>query len=334
MASQSIGALEFKPSMIGMGLCYLIVGTDAWLCDSVLDPIRSELTRRFGVDTVHIYGDEVKVLQLMDVLDTFSIFSTQKLVILRNAESLKVAEQKVLAEYVSNPSDTQVLVIMATKVDSRLAGWKSIKSGCLEVKCDPPRSAYNLKPWLSSELSKAGRQMDTPATELFLSKVELDFASASNELQKLFLLSGGKRIGVNNVERSVGTSRVGTLADFYRALGKRDIKAALLTVQRMLDSDWEALQVFFQFTKFYSIIHKILALRKNHLTLAEITAKHLNDLYTEQRQIFLDGSANYTLNDLRHVNSILLETDSALKLSVAPASTLLELCAIRAMSGK
>ena len=34
MAVQSINALEFKPSMIGMGRCYLILGTDAWLCDS------------------------------------------------------------------------------------------------------------------------------------------------------------------------------------------------------------------------------------------------------------------------------------------------------------
>ncbi|HNQ44328.1 MAG TPA: hypothetical protein PKI59_07850, partial [Candidatus Cloacimonadota bacterium] len=96
-------------------------------------------------------------------LDTFSIFSSQKLVILRNAESLKVAEQKVLAEYVASPSDTQSLIIIATKIDARLAGWKTIKQGSLEIKCEPPRSAYNLKPWLNGYLSKAGRQMDLPA---------------------------------------------------------------------------------------------------------------------------------------------------------------------------
>ncbi|HNZ06399.1 MAG TPA: DNA polymerase III subunit delta [Candidatus Cloacimonadota bacterium] len=334
MAVQSINALEFKPSMIGLGRCYLILGTDAWLCDSVLDPIRRELKNRLGADVVNIYGDEVKVPQLVDVLDTFSIFSAQKLVILRNAESLKVAEQKALAAYVSSPSDSQSLVIIATKVDARLVGWKSIKAGCLEIRCDPPRSAYNLKPWLNGMLSKAGRKMEEAAIDLFISKVELDFANAANELQKLCLLTGNQRIGVKEVERSVGTSRVGTLADFYRALGRRDLKATLITVQRMLDSEWEALQVFFQFSKFYAIIHKVLALRKNHVTLAEIGAKHLNDLYMDQRQIFLEGSANYSLDTLRTINAILLETDSALKLSLAPNLTLLELCALRIMAVK
>ncbi|HNQ44327.1 MAG TPA: hypothetical protein PKI59_07845, partial [Candidatus Cloacimonadota bacterium] len=67
MEAQSISALEFKSSMIGMGRCYLILGTDAWLCDSVIDPIRAQLKTRYEVDVVNIYGDEVKVPQLVDV---------------------------------------------------------------------------------------------------------------------------------------------------------------------------------------------------------------------------------------------------------------------------
>jgi len=68
MATQSISALDFKPSLIGMGICWLLLGTDAWLIDSVLDPIRSELKKQHGVDIVHIYGDEIKAdhVQLID----------------------------------------------------------------------------------------------------------------------------------------------------------------------------------------------------------------------------------------------------------------------------
>jgi len=332
MATQSISALDFKPSQIGMGICWLLLGTDAWLIDSVLDPIRSELKKQHGVDIVHIYGDEIKAPQLNDVLDTLSIFSTQKLVILRNAAALANPELQALARYVANPSDSQSLVIIHTRPDLKAAAWKPIRQACLEIKCDPPRSAWALKPWLEANLSKADRKMDPQAAEMFLARVELDYASAYNELQKLFLLSGAnQRISAKDVNRSVGTSRVGTMADFYRALGKRDLKATLITVQRMLDSEWEALQVFFQFCKFYSQIHKILALRKQHVSPAEISAKHLPELYPDQRKEFLNFSAAYSISSIRAINSVLLETDSALKLSVASPATLLELCAIRIM---
>ena len=331
--ADGITATAFSSAKIGMGNTYLLLGTDAWLMDSVIDPIRAKLKKEHGVDVVTVYGDEIKAPQLNDVLDTLSIFSTQKLVLLRNAEALKVPEQKVLASYVTSPSESQSLVIVAAKVDFRLAAWKSIRQHSLEITCDPPRSAYNLKLWLDGVLTKDGIQMEPRAQELFLSRIELDYASAYNELQKLVLLTGAKnRISLADVERSVGTSRVGTMADFYRALGRRDLKATLETVQRMLDSEWEPLQVFFQFNKFYGAIHKILALRKAHITPAEISAKHLPELYPEQRKEYLGFAENYRIAAFKQIYAILLETDSGLKLSVASGQTLLELCAVRIMT--
>lgn len=333
MASESIAAGAFSASMIGMGKCYLLMGTDAWLIDSVIDPIRAKLKKDFGVDLVTVYGDEVKAAQLNDVLDTLSIFSTQKLVILRNAEALRTAEQKVLANYVSSSSSTQSLIIVAAKADFRLSTWKQVRQGSLEITCDPPRGAWQLKQWLEGILHKTGIQMESGAQDLFLARIELDYANAFSELQKLSLLAGkGKRIGIADVERSVRTSRVGTMADFYRALGRRDLKSTLATVERMLDSEWEPLQIFFQFTKFYGLIHKILSLKKGHLSPAEISAKHLPELFQDQRKEFLSFSEKYSLASFREIFAILLETDSGLKLSQASGITLLELCAIRIMA--
>jgi len=78
-----IFALDFTADKVRLGNSYLLTGTDSYLVDKVLDTIRAKLKKKDNVDTVIIYGDEVKSPELTEQLDTFSIFSTAKLIIIK-----------------------------------------------------------------------------------------------------------------------------------------------------------------------------------------------------------------------------------------------------------
>jgi len=333
VAVSTIEALDFAPKMIDIGKSYLLLGTDAWLIDSVTNPIRQRLKSKYDVDIVHIYGDDIKVAQLNDILDTLSIFSTQKLIILKNAEALGKKELAALASYVESPSDAQSLIIVTDKADFRTSGWKAIRNASLFIKCDPPRSSFDLTKWLNVVLAQQNVQMDARARALFLSRTELDYASSFSVLQKIIILLGNRKtITQDDVGQALGTTRVGTMIDFYRALGNRDLPSILSTIERMLSSEWEALQIFFQMNKVFTIIHKILLLRHNHRTPSEIISKHLPELYDSQRKEFVQFSEKYSLHSFPDIYQVLLDTDSSLKLSRATERTLLQLCAMRIMA--
>lgn len=335
MNKGSLDALSFKPQMVSLGQNYLLLGTDAWQSDYVLRIIQSELKQQQDIETINLYGDDIQRNELGEVLDTYSIFASSKLIVIRNAEMLKAADQQALTAYFKDTSEIQSLVLHASKIDKRLSVWKAVRQGSLEIVCDPPRSHYDLQKWLDFVLKQKGKQMDASARSAFLARVELDYAIAYNELEKLLLMSKDRySVSAKDVERSLGTSRVGTMIDFYRALGRRDLPECLKTINRMLDSDWEGLQVFFQFNKFYNSIHNILALKANKISDTEIANKHLGDLFPTQRQEFIQFSKSYTLMQMRCIMRILLETDSQFKLSMSTPHTLLELCAIRIMDCK
>ncbi len=335
MNKGSLDALSFKPQMVSLGQNYLLLGTDAWQSDYVLRIIQSELKQQQDIETINLYGDDIQRTELGEVLDTYSIFASSKLIVIRNAEMLKAADQQALTAYFKDTSEIQSLVLHASKIDKRLSVWKAVRQSSLEIVCDPPRSHYDLQKWLDFVLKQKGKQMDASARSAFLARVELDYAIAYNELEKLLLMSKDRySVGAKDVERSLGTSRVGTMIDFYRALGRRDLPECLKTINRMLDSDWEGLQVFFQFNKFYNSIHNILALKANKISDTEIANKHLGDLFPTQRQEFIQFSKSYTLKQMRCIIRILLETDSQFKLSMSTPHTLLELCAIRIMDCK
>lgn len=335
MNKGSLDAFSFKPQMVSLGQNYLLVGTDSWQADYVLKMIQSGLKLQQDIETINLYGDDIQRNELSEVLDTYSIFASSKLIVIRNAEMLKAADQQALAAYFKDPSETQSIVINASKVDKRFSAWKAIRQGSLEVICNPPRSHYDIQKWLDFVLREKGKRMDSSARSAFLARVELDYAIAANELEKLLLMAKDRQsVSAKDVERSLGTSRVGTMIDFYRALGRRDLPECLSTINRMLDSDWEGLQVFYQFNKFYNSIHNILALKANKISDSEIANKHLYDLFPTQRQEFIQFAKNYSLKQMRCIMKILLETDSQFKLSMSTANTLLELCAIRIMDCK
>jgi DNA polymerase III delta subunit len=332
MSRQTSSAQEFEPSGFRLGDNVLLLGMDAYLADNVADLVRIKLRTEYQADLVIIYGDEVKSAELNELLDTYTIFSQAKLVIIRNAHLFNKRELDALADYFDSPAQQQSLIITTEKVDARMANWKKIRDNCMVLACDPPTYGGMLKPWLTTQLRKIGKTMSQAAADTFISRIELDYAIASNELQKLDLLTGaGKQITEEDVLRSIGSSRVGTQIDFFRALGNLQPKNALELLERMLTSDWEDLQVFFLITKFYGLIYRMLLLKKNHISPAEIMNKHLNDTFPSQRQEFLGFSSNYRLEDMPRIYSLLLETDARLKTTAASGDILLSSCVLSIM---
>jgi DNA polymerase III delta subunit len=328
--NESLSALDFAISDVRLGKSYLLTGSDTYLIDKVLDRLRATLKKTDAVDTTIVYGDEVKSAVLAEHLDTFSIFSSAKLIIIRNAEKMDKKELDTLAEYYDSPSDIQAIAIVTEKIDARFASWKKIKTSSLQVVCDPPRYSGDIRSWLSTECKKISKNMSPKAIEEFINRIELDYYNAANELNKLDLLSIGRStITDKDVLKSLGTSRTGTLIDFYRAMGKKQLKPALEAMDKMLFADWEPLQVFFHFNKFFLIIWRILLLRQAHISDNEITQKHLGDIFQTQKREFMDFSKNYSVASIETIFGILLETDAQFKLSAAEANILLCNCLIR-----
>ncbi|MFO8144977.1 MAG: DNA polymerase III subunit delta [Candidatus Syntrophosphaera sp.] len=331
----SLDARQFVSAKVRLGDNFLLLGGDAFLNDVVTDHIRLTLRKKADVDLVIIYADDAKTAEINDLLDTYSIFSKAKLVMIRTAEALKKEALESLAAYFDDPSDQQSLVIVAQKPDFRVSGWKKIKGACQLVRCDPPKYGGMFTPWLDNALAKTGKTMTAKAKNAFINRVELDYANANNELIKLTLLVGDKKeITEADVMRSIGFSRVGTQIDFFRALGKRQAKEALELLDLMLTSEFKPLQVLFQIVRFYRIIYFILLLKKNHISNSEIKTKYLGELYDSQRPEFLNFADNYDLRRIEKILPILLDTDARIKSSNASHAIMLTTCILKVLDVK
>ncbi len=135
----ALDAMQIGSAKIRLGQNFLLLGGDAYLNDMVTDHIRLTLRKKNDIDLFIVYADDAKPAEVNDLVDTYSIFSSAKLVIIRNADTLEKNSLENLAAYFGDPSEQQSLVIVAIKPDFRIAAWKKIKNACQVVSCDPPK---------------------------------------------------------------------------------------------------------------------------------------------------------------------------------------------------
>lgn len=319
MNSRTYSQTPPEPIEIALGKSYLLQGSDAYLIDTHIQRIKQQIRSKHDVDTTVLYADELrnKSSELAEHLDSFSIFSESKIIILKNAEQLLKKELEVIVQYLEAPAENQTLILVADKYDARLGSWKKINAAVAKIPCDPPKFTGEIRAWLTTELNRAGKRMSPKAMEDFCSRIELDYFSAANELAKLLLLAGERAtITEQDIDQSLGTTRTGTKIDFLRALGRKNAKAALEAVELMLEAEWEPLQVFFQISSFYNVLYKIALLRAKGISDMEIISKHIGEVFQSQRKEYLDFASAYKQAELERILEILLETDSRLKSSI------------------
>jgi len=329
-------ALKLQPA-------YLITGKDAYLADKVYDLLKQTIRKTMpAYELIILYGDELSVSEISEYLDSYSIFSEKRVLVIKNAERLGEEDKnrkqperqkrmlELIADNLSQPEPSQVIILIAESIDGRLAGWKTIKDNCQMIECEPIKYSGHMKTWLESTLRDHQKSMEAKAKNLFLEKVELDFCTAENELEKLFVYIGERKtITENDVNTTLPTSRAGSVGELYKALGSRNTQEVVAKAMDMLENDWKDLQILANLIRFFLTIWKIHALKAKHLTDNEISRSHLNEIFDSQRSDYMAYARKYTAKELPFIFKILLETDAQIKLSMADSETLMTLCILK-----
>ncbi len=322
---------------------YLVIGIDGFMTEKICQGIRSIVKRQLSpLETLTLYGDELLLSDLYDHLEGYSIFAENRLILIKNAHRLgeenkfrkNPERQKVIlgaiAQYLSDPEPGHVLVLLAEAADGRVAEWKKVRDQCQVIVCEAIRWGNEMRHWLERSLRLQNKTMVERAKILFLEKVELDFYTAENELEKLLIFVGERSaITEQDVNVTLPTSRMGPMSDFYRALGNRDADKVTARILDMLENEWADLQILAVLFRFFLALWKIQALRSKHITPAEILKSHLKDLFEKQRKDYLAYASQYSPDEIAGVFRTILETDSAIKLTKADPATLMTVCAVK-----
>lgn len=217
---------------------YLITG-QSFLAEEAIDKIRaehdtdplSELTFEAGVEIAEIIG----------ALQTSSLLGGKRLVIVRDAGSLKKDQAEALSSYIESPSPDSVLVLIAegrTKVDAAVRQHGAV------IGLDIPKGR-KLAAWIRQRAGEHRLKLDDRGAWALIDAVGAELQDLDQALSQLMTTLGpGSNIGPVEVRRAFPRLADERIYAFTDAVGDRKLPEAMTALRRLLDQGDEPLLIF------------------------------------------------------------------------------------------
>ncbi len=189
---------------------YLVYGDESLLVQEACDSIRAAARNQgfserdlFHTDASFDWG------QLLVASNSLSLFAEKKILELRITNGKPGKEgSKALLEYLKNPPDDTLLLIITPKLDGntqKTKWFKAIDSAGALVQIWPI-NAQQLPRWIGQRLNEAGLNADSQAIDVLASRVEGNLLAAAQEIEKLKLLATGNNIDAEQMAAVVANS--------------------------------------------------------------------------------------------------------------------------------
>ncbi len=194
----------------GLAPIYLISGDEPLQMMECADEIRQFARKHdFNERIVLDAGSNFDWNSLIEANANLSLFSSKRLLELRLGSTKPGKEGgKVLIEYAEQSSSDNVLIITASRLDKKnqqTKWYKALDKAGITIPIWPIELA-SLPDWIRQRVQKHDKQINTAAARLIADRVEGNMLAASQEIDKLCLLTEKNEIETNDVLSAVADS--------------------------------------------------------------------------------------------------------------------------------
>jgi DNA polymerase-3 subunit delta len=226
----------------------LLLGPEAYERRRIKDALMATVT----ADAVsqHDLG-ELKLAEILDDARALSLFASERLIWIVNAElalpkgrvgddedgdspgGASAGDAAPLAAYLKDPTPGVTLVFEAIRHDfegedkrkqDRVRKFYAAIPDVVELKKYSPEDARREA---ESLIRQAGFRMEPAALDLLIEALGAEIARVAVEIEKLSLFAGNRAIGVEDIAALVPDARATTIFALVNALGRRDRARAL-----------------------------------------------------------------------------------------------------------
>ena len=306
---------------------YLLSGEESFLKEELVKKIVSTLPPEsldFDYDIFH--GGENSGEDIVSQALTFPFGSSHRLIVVKSAELLKKEDREKILTYVENPSASTYLILLADIKNTRDSFFSKVAQKAVEVDF---RTMYDneIPAWLRKRALLFEKQLSTRAAYELKEHAGTDLRLLASELEKLSIQVGDrKEIEAEDVETSVGESKLRTGFEFADAIVEKKATLALKVLSSLLQHGKTAAEIIGLLAWQFRRIWKAKIYMEKGMRGPEI-AKELRIPYFHIRKL-VSYTERFSHSRLEEIFSALLETDIKAKTGESPALAL-ELLVIR-----
>ena len=300
---------------------YLFCGEEDFLIDEALDILIAEAidesTRGFNLDI--LYGSDVTPIGLMQIASSFPMAAERRIAIVREFD--KMSNKDLLLRYITKPSPTTSLVLVSAKPDFRTKFFKTIRENAIVAEFSQLYD-NNIPPWIARRITKLGKQVTPEACQLIQNYVGKSLREIQNEIDKLFIYVGEKKlIDSDDVNSVVGMSRQYNIFELQKAIGRRDVARVIEISENMLRNGESPVGTIVMLTRYFQkvwLIQELLSMETPEAQIA--TAIGVNPYFVKE---YAAAGKSFSSPQILDCFSALANADEHLKSSSLDQKTVM-----------
>ena len=303
---------------------YLIESLDSLSLQKKRESLINE--HHMNAASIQLYDmEEVPLSNALEDLDTYGLFSNQKVVVIENIECLKyddfADDFDHLYHYIEQPNPDYLLIIEARKLNNTMKTTKTLKKICQYEAIE-----LDSKSFIKEALKDY--KIDNQAILLLDEYCLGDLSKIANECSKLKEYKYDEKVITKQDIQKIVVKKLGDSKDlvfaFSRSLAMKDTKGALNKYHELLSYHLEPFGIIGLLASQYRIAYQVKVLEKRHLKdkeIAEVLGEKSDYRIKKTREI----TSLYTEEELLSCLQRLAQIDFQLKTSDADANHLLEM---------
>ena len=232
-------------------LVYFLLGADYYLQNLIISEISKVIFNDIKEDKTFLLPDDMKSEDIIDRITQSDLFSTKKLLVLRNPGNLRNKARSDFLSYCKNPMANICLIIIEDEFSDRKSITKELKKINNTVSVQTPFPS-EMKKWTRFMLSEKQLTFQDSIIDIIVEVAGDSLFHIENEIEKISLnIKDGEEITIDFINQSSGWRMQYKRWQFFQALGKRDLDRSLILGLSLLNQGNTMLSLMYPLTAFF-----------------------------------------------------------------------------------
>lgn len=315
-----LGMADSKEKIAKRGMVRLLYGDDGFRVRERLKFYTGAFVKQYdphGLSVARFYAPDFSVKELHREVASPPLFAPKRLFVIYNFSKIKIddEEMETMLKDIKNLRDNSIIFVeeFDDKTFKKETFYKKIKPDGTEF--FPQLKGMALEGEVRERFEKAGYKIEPSALNKFVYFCGSDSWNIDSEIKKLFSYSDHlkkKTISLVDVETVTSADLAEncfSLIDYFMA---KDKKAILRELRRLEYSGVGKETIFYQISSQIRQLLEIKALAAEKKINSSIVAETFG-LHPYRAQKIFQASGNFTLEELKNIHNLLLETDYEIK---------------------
>lgn len=313
---------------------YLIFGDEQLLKEEKLNQIKEAILKKEAeaVDCNVFYAKDANAREIIESAYTSPFMSKKRIIIVKDAEKLSSEDKEALVSYISNPSDSTVLILLADRIDRGNRLFEAVSSCGRVIQCERIFGS-EIDSWIINRAKVYGKRFSHNTIENLKENLGNNLTELDNAISKLAIYLGPERemITTNDIEDLIGKSVANTAFELMDAISEKNANKALCILSNLTKDSKKVYEIVGTLGWHFKNMLKAKKMLEGRFSQSQI-GKELN-IYPSRLGKFFNQVKNFKKEEITRGFEFILRTDEQLKTSGKKPALSLELLVIKLSLG-